>query len=215
MNIIFLGAPGSGKCTQSKLLVEKYDLIHLSTGDILRSRTLVDDELGRSIKNRIDNGMFVDDETMLKLLEEKFQDSNENRGYLLDGYPRNLTQAQGFDKVLNKLGRKIDKVINLEINDEVIFERITGRWVCKCGESYHSRYNPPAIEGVCDKCGKPLYQRADDNIDNMKVRLLKYYDVTRPLINYYYERGLLANIDALQSIKDVNLDIQKVLEVHE
>lgn len=212
MNIIILGAPGSGKGTQSKLLSDQFGFKHLSTGDMLRERCRINDELGSYIKDKIDNGHFVNDETILKLIEEEFNKTTKF-GYLFDGYPRNLTQAEGFDELLIKIGREIDLVINLEIDDKLILERITGRRVCKCGESYHLTNNPPAKQGICNKCGKQLYQRADDNKEGVRVRLITYYKQTHDLISYYNKRNILVNINALQAIEDVNQDIVKYLEV--
>lgn len=211
MNIIFLGAPGSGKGTQANILEKKYGIKHLSTGDMLRNRGKIDDELGKSIKNLIDNGFFVDDETMLKILEEKFLENSES-GYILDGYPRNLNQAKSLDELVKKLGRTIDLVVNLKIDDNVVLKRITDRWVCRCGKSYNYTYNPPATKDICDKCGGTLYKRKDDNENSIKVRLVQYYNMTEPLINYYKERNLLVDIDALQSIGAVNESIVNILE---
>jgi adenylate kinase len=214
MNIIFLGAPGSGKGTQASLVANEFDLKHLSTGEMLRKRALVNDKLGTNIKETIEKGLLVDDKTMLKILKEEFKSNKGNKGYLLDGYPRNIAQAKALDEIMLKLGRKIDVVINLKINKKVVLQRITGRRVCKCGESYHNIYKSPAKKGICDKCGEALYQRADDNKESVKVRLKEYKKLTKPLITYYKKKKLLTNIDALQSVEDVSKDIKKVLEVY-
>ncbi|HHU59613.1 TPA: adenylate kinase [bacterium] len=214
MIVVLLGAPGSGKGTQSKLLEASYNLKHLSTGDLLRSRSKVRDELGKYISDKIDNGYFVSDEVMLKIIEEELANKTNYNGYVFDGYPRNLAQAIKFDELIKKVGRKIDLIINLDINDAVIVERIAARRVCKCGASYHLQSNPPAIENVCDVCGSKLYQRKDDNEESVRIRIKKYYELTKPVVDYYQKQNLVTNIDALQSIDEVHQSIKRVLEVY-
>lgn len=212
MNIIILGSPGSGKGTQSKMLANQLGLKHLSTGDMLRNRCRVEDKLGLYIKSKINKGHFVNDETVLKLIEEELESKTKNNGYIFDGYPRNLAQADSLNKLFEKFGRTIDLVVNLEIEDIGILDRITKRRVCKCGESYHLINNPPAKADICNKCGEKLYQRADDNAKGVEVRLKTYYDLSYDLIAYYQAQNILVNINACQSIEEVNEEIKEYLE---
>ena len=212
-NIVFLGPPASGKGTQSKLLLQKkYDFIHIAAGDLLRDRALQEDEFGTMIKNIIDNGNLVEDWVMLQVLEEKMKTVSKNQNIIFDGYPRKISQAQKLDEVLTKLGRKVDLVINLNIKDDAILERIEGRLMSRCGESYHEVYKKPVKEDICDVCGQQLYKRKDDNKESFKQRIVNYYQITSPLIQLYKERSLIRDVDALQTIQKVGEDVESIIK---
>ena len=213
MNIIFLGAPSCGKGTQAKIVSKKYKVRHISTGDLLREKVENPrDPLGLEIKEVIDKGCFVDDEMIIKLIDELISKLDSDEGILFDGFPRTLDQARLLDQLFKKYGRKIDYVIDFEIDDRVVLERISGRRSChECGRSYHIKFNPPKQENTCDVCGSELIIRADDNVESAKVRLTNYYALTYPLIDYYKEQGKLISINALQDIEDVSKDIEDIL----
>ena len=213
-NIIFLAVQGAGKGTFAKKLQEKYGYAHISTGDILRERSAVGDELGNKIKNMIDNGQFVPDDIIFEAVEYKLTQPECEKGYILDGFPRNLEQAKGYDKILEKIGKDLGVVINLTIPNELLKQRIIGRRMCKdCGAIYNI-YNDdfkPQVEGVCDKCGGELYQRADDNEESMNTRVKTYFEVTEPIIDYYKEKGVLKTVDSSKEVDDVFKEIENIL----
>ena len=211
MNIIFLGPIASGKGTQSKIASSKYNLVAISIGELLRERRNIEDEIGLKIASLQQQGVLVDDDITLQVLEEKVKTCKENEGILFDGYPRTMKQANMLDELLKKYNRKIDKVINLEIDDKAIIDRIGGRLICKCGETYHTTHKKPVKENICDKCGGSLYQRDDDTEEGIKKRLEVYHTYVEPLIDLYKNRGLLANVNALQSIESISNDIEKIL----
>ena len=213
-NIIFLAVQGAGKGTFAKKLQEKYGYAHISTGDILRERSAVGDELGNKIKNMIDNGQFVPDDIIFEAVEYKLTQPECEKGYILDGFPRNLEQAKGYDKILEKVGKDLGVVINLTIPNELLKQRIIGRRMCKeCGAIYNI-YNDdfkPKVEGVCDKCGGELYQRADDNEESMNTRVKTYFEVTEPIIDYYKEKGVLKTVDSSKEVDEVFKEIENIL----
>ena len=213
-NIIFLAVQGAGKGTFAKKLKEKYNYAHISTGDILRERSAVDDELGRKIKNLIDNGIFVPNDIIYEVIEYRITQPDCENGYILDGFPRNLEQAQGYDKLLEKLNKDLGVVINITIDNELLKERIIGRRICRdCGAIYNA-YNPefqPKVEGVCDKCGGEVYQRADDNEESMNTRVKTYFEVTAPVIEYYNKKGVLKTVDSSQGTEETFKEIEKIL----
>lgn len=214
MNIIFLGAPSCGKGTQAKIISKDYKVKHISTGDLLREK-IVDpfDPIGLAIKSVIDKGLLVDDELIIELIDEKLSELTDDEGILFDGFPRTLDQARLLDQLFIKYGRKIDYVINFEIEDRVVLERISGRRSCpECGKSYHIKFNPPKQEDTCDVCDSKLIIRKDDNEESAKVRLTSYYALTYPLIDYYKEQGKLVSINALKNIDEVSQDIKDILE---
>jgi adenylate kinase len=214
-NIIFLAVQGAGKGTFAKMLKEKYGYAHISTGDILRERAAVGDELGNEIKNMIDNGIFVPNDIIYEAIEYKITQPDCENGYILDGFPRNLEQAEGYSKILEKLNKDLGVVINLTIPDELLKQRIIGRRMCKdCGAIYNI-YNPefmPKQEGICDKCGCELYQRADDNEESMNTRVKTYYEVTEPIIDYYKEKGVLKTVDSSRTPEETFKDIEDILK---
>jgi len=214
MNVIFLAVQGAGKGTFAKMLQDKYDYAHISTGDILRERAMVDDELGKKIKDMIDNGIFVPNDIIYEAIEYKITQPECEKGYILDGFPRNLEQAKGYDKLLKKLGKDLGVVINLTIPEELLKKRIIGRRICKnCGDIYNIYFEDfmPKVEGVCDKCGGELYQRNDDNEESMNTRIKTYYEVTEPIIDYYKEKGVLKTIDSSQGNDIVFKKIENIL----
>lgn len=214
-NIIFLAVQGAGKGTYAKLLKEKYGYAHISTGDILRERAAVADELGKEIKNKIDNGIFVSNDIIYEAIEYRITQEDCKNGYILDGFPRNLEQAQGYDKILKKLGKELGIVINLTISDEVLKERIIGRRICNgCGAIYniYIEESKSKQEGICDKCGNKLYQRADDNEESMNTRIKTYYEVTTPIIEFYKQKGVLKVVDSGQGIEKTFSEIEKILK---
>lgn len=215
-NLILLAVQGAGKGTLAKKLSEKYGYIHISTGDILRDRAKVDDELGRTIKNMIDNGIFVPDDIIFKAIEEKISSKECENGYILDGFPRNLEQALGYSELLKRLNREEDIVINMTIPEDLLVQRITGRRMCKdCGSIYNifSESLKPLKDGICNKCGGSLYQRDDDNIDVMKTRVDTYFKVTAPVIDYYKDKNVLyevPSIDLEETLKAVEAIISSL-----
>lgn len=216
MNILIMGGPGAGKGTMSAKIVEKFSLLHISTGDIFRSEIGKQTELGLSAKAYMDKGLLVPDEVTNPMVKSFLEKQDTSKGYLLDGYPRNLAQAKAFDELVKGSDLEIDKVITLEIPFEKLAARITGRRLCRgCGEIYHTSNKPSSKEGVCDKCGGELYQRKDDTIESLSVRLEEYSKNTEPVLDYYKEKGLLVTINADQKAEDVWGDTLKAIEVSE
>lgn len=198
-NLILLAAPGAGKGTLAKELKEKYNYVHISTGDLLRERVLRDDELGREIANMQKEGLLVTDEIVYKLLEDRLMEDDCKKGYILDGFPRNVKQAEKYDEIVKKINGDLGIVIVLDIAKEELASRITGRRLCKeCGAIYNMN-NPkltPKVEGTCDKCGGELYQRSDDNLESLETRYNTYVEKTQPLIDFYSAKGNLYTVDS-------------------
>ena len=213
MDLIFLGPPGAGKGTQAKMLVERYGIPQVSTGDILRAAVAEGTELGKKAKEYMEAGKLVPDEVVIGIIEERLKQSDCEKGFILDGFPRTVPQAEALDKVLEKMGRKIDHVLTLDVPEEELIRRLTGRRTCKkCGAMYHIIFNPPKVEGVCDKCGGELYQRPDDNEETVRSRLSVYEQQTRPLIDFYEKKGLVRKIDGRGEIKEIFEQIVRILE---
>ena len=213
MNIIFLGAPSCGKGTQAKIVVKKYKVNHLSMGELLREKAEnPTDPLGLHIKELIDKGCLVEDEIIMDLIHDKLNSFTSDEGILFDGFPRTLEQARLLDQLFTIHGRTIDYVINFEIDDRVVLDRIQGRRTCPdCGMSYHNEFHPPKKVDTCDVCGSSLMIRKDDNLESAKTRLTNYYALTYPLIDYYKEQGKLVSIDAHKDIQEVSKDIEDIL----
>lgn len=213
MNIMIMGGPGAGKGTMSAKIVEYFQVHHISTGNIFRSEIGKQTELGIKAKSYTDQGLLVPDEVtnpMVKSFLEKLELGN---GYLLDGYPRTTAQAVAFDALTNETNLSVDKVIVLQLDFEILKERITGRRICKnCEEIYHIHNHPSKVDGVCDKCGGELYQRKDDTIESLSVRLDEYQKSTEPVLAYFEAKGKLVRIDADQAIDKVWSDVLKALE---
>ena len=212
MRIILLGPPGAGKGTQAAGIVEKYNIPHISTGDIFRKNIKEGTELGKKAKGYIDQGLLVPDELTVGLVTDRIAQSDCEKGFMLDGFPRNVAQAQHLDEYLKEVGISLDKVVNIEVDKDILVGRAVGRRICKsCGATYHVEFNPPKVDGVCDVCGGELYQRADDNEETVSKRIQVYLDETKPLVNYYSEEGIIANINGQQSIDEVFGDIVAAL----
>lgn len=206
MRLIILGAPGSGKGSQCKWITRDYNVPHISTGDILRKNIAEGTPLGQKAKGYIDQGALVPDELVVDILKSRLQEDDcKEKGFLLDGFPRTISQAEALEEFLNDAGVAIDKVINLHVPDEEIMARAINRRTCEnpeCKEIYNLRDNPPKVEGICDKCGSNLFQRADDNEETVKNRLVVYHNQTEPLIEFYTEKNLLATIIGQEDIND-------------
>ncbi|EHQ89768.1 adenylate kinase [Desulfosporosinus youngiae] len=212
MKIILMGGPGAGKGTQANPLVERFHFPHISTGDMFRAAIKEGTALGLKAKSYMDAGGLVPDEVTIGIVEERLAQPDCVDGFLLDGFPRTLAQGSALADILDRLGMKLDGVINIEVDEEVLIPRLTGRRVCrKCGSSFHMIFNPPKQEGVCDQCGGELYQRSDDTVETAKNRLNVYNSQTEPLIAFYQEKGLLKRINGDQPIDQVFQDILKAL----
>lgn len=212
MRLILLGPPGAGKGTQAEFIVENFEVPHISTGDIFRKNIKEGTELGIRAKSFIDKGALVPDSLVVEIVEARLKEADCINGFLLDGFPRTVFQAEELDKVLEKMGEDLTAVLNIKVNPELLVARAVGRRICKsCGATYHVTNNPSAVEGVCDKCGGELYQRSDDIEETVANRINVYMNETSPLIHYYEERGKLVNIDGEQDIKIVSSDIVNAL----
>jgi adenylate kinase len=213
MNIILLGPPGAGKGTQARHLVETRNMIQLSTGDMLREARTSGTEMGRVVADVMDRGELVTDEIVIGLIREKLE-GDKAGGFIFDGFPRTLPQADALADLLSSTGETLDAVIEMQVDDAALVARITGRFTCgDCGEVYHDVTHRPAVDGVCDKCGGTnMKRRADDNEDSLRQRLMEYYKKTSPLIGYYYAKGQLRSVDGLAEIGDVQKAIAAVLD---
>lgn len=204
MKIIMLGAPGAGKGTQAKMIAEKYSIPHISTGDIFRYNIKNGTELGKEAKKYMDQGLLVPDELTVKILLDRVAQDDCKNGYVLDGFPRTIPQAEVLEEALTKLGDRIDYAINVEVPDENIVKRMGGRRACvNCGATYHIEHVPPKKKGICDNCGSELILRDDDKPETVKNRLSVYHKQTQPLIDFYNGKGVLRTVDGTVDMKDV------------
>lgn len=212
MRIIMLGAPGAGKGTQAKQVAAKYQIPHISTGDIFRANIKGGTELGKKAKAYMDQGALVPDELVVDLVADRIKQDDCREGYVFDGFPRTIPQAEALDKALEEMGSKIDYAIDIDVPDENIVNRMSGRRAClACGATYHVQFNAPKAEGICDVCGKELVLRDDDKPETVKTRLDVYHTQTQPLIDYYKEKGVLRSVDGTQDVADVFKSIIDVL----
>lgn len=212
MNLVLMGLPGAGKGTQAEKIVEKYNIPHISTGDMFRAAIKDGTELGLQAKSFMDKGELVPDEVTIGIVRERLGKNDCEKGFLLDGFPRTVAQADALENILSDLNRPIDYVINVDVDKDILMERLTGRRICKgCGATYHLVFNPPTKEGVCDRCGGELYQRADDNAETVQNRLDVNLKQTKPLLSFYEDKGTLRNINGQQDINVVFQDVEKLL----
>lgn len=212
MKIIMLGAPGAGKGTQAKMIAEKYGLPHISTGDIFRANIKNGTELGKEAKEYMDKGLLVPDELTVRLLLDRVAQDDCKNGYVLDGFPRTIPQAEVLDEKLSELGEKVDYAINVDVPDENIVNRMSGRRAClNCGATYHIVSIPPKKEGICDVCGSELVLRDDDKPETVQNRLKVYHEQTQPLIDFYEKKGVLRSVDGTLPMEEVFTAITKIL----
>ena len=213
MNVILLGPPGAGKGTQARFLTEKFGMVQLSTGDMLRAAVAAGTEVGKKAKEIMDRGDLVTDEVVVGIISDRLDEPDMTDGAIFDGFPRTLAQADALGELLQSKGLKLDAIIEMRSDDEALVERVTGRFTCgSCGEGYHHSFKLPVKEGVCDKCGgNDMQRRADDNEDAFRTRLLNYYKDTSPLIGYYYAKGSLRSVDGTAEIDEVTKQINAVI----
>lgn len=209
MNIVLLGAPGAGKGTQAEIICDRLHIPQISTGNILRQAIKDGTEMGLKAKSYMDAGDLVPDEVIFGILHDRLGQDDCKNGFILDGVPRTIPQAE----VIEKMGIKIDVALDIEVRDEVIVERVSGRRVCSCGASYHIKYKPSRVEGICDKCGKPLTIRKDDEPATVLDRLANYHKITEPLKDFYRDKGVLVEVDGEKSVEETTAAVLKVLGV--
>jgi adenylate kinase len=214
MNLVLLGPPGAGKGTQAKLLEDSRSLVKLSTGDMLRAAVAAGTELGRKAGDIMERGQLVPDDLVIGLIAERIDAEKDGSGFILDGFPRTIAQAEALDRLFAKRGKKLDKVIVMEVDDDALVERIAGRFACaNCGEGYHDLYKLPKVEGVCDRCGGTQFvRRKDDNEEVVRARLKAYHAQTEPLIDYYTRQGKVRAVDGMADIGTVTKEIGRALD---
>lgn len=213
MNLLIMGAPGTGKGTMSNIITKEFEVVHVSTGDMLRASIANGSPVGLEAQNYMNSGKLVPDSIIHDIIVERLGQKDMDAGFLMDGYPRTLEQAKDLSLILDEVGKKIDLVINLYVDDEVLKERITGRRLCKkCGAIYHTKNSPAKVEGICDVCGSELYTRKDDTLESLVTRLNEYYGNTKPVLDYYKEQNLVVEINADQAVEAVFAEVAKAIE---
>lgn len=212
MRLVLLGPPGAGKGTQASNIVKEYNIPHISTGDIFRANIKEGTQLGIQAKEYMDKGLLVPDELVVSIVKDRLTKDDCKNGFLLDGFPRTVNQAEALDSALTAMGIKLDKVVNIEADSNILIQRAIGRRICKeCGATYHITFNPPKVEGVCDHDKAPLFQRDDDVEETVATRISVYQNQTQPLIDYYTQRGLILNIDGIRPIDAIFKEIVEAL----
>ena len=213
MNIILMGLPGAGKGTQASEIVKKFPIPHISTGDMFRKAIKDETDLGKEAKSYMDRGELVPDEVTVGIVKERISEDDAKKGFLLDGFPRTIDQAESLSQIMSELDREIDAVINIEVPEEELMNRLTGRRICeKCGTTYHLVFNPPKDDGICDIDGGKLYQREDDNPETVSNRLSVNVKQSKPILEYYNNKGVLKNIDGSKDIDEVTNDVIDILD---
>jgi adenylate kinase len=215
MRLVFIGPPGAGKGTQAKLLRDHYHIAHISTGDMLRERMFAATPTGLRVKPFVDRGDLVPDSLMVEMVAERLNDPDASAGFLLDGYPRTLAQAQALDATLNALGAKLDAALLLDVDDDELVRRLGGRWTCgnpDCGAVYNLPAQPPTVAGRCDRCNSALLQRLDDRPETIRTRLREYHAKTAPVIEYYRQNSLLRSVSGIGDVEDIQRRIRGELE---
>lgn len=213
MNIILMGLPGAGKGTQASEIVKKFPIPHISTGDMFRKAIKDETDLGKEAKSYMDRGELVPDEVTVGIVKERVSEDDAKKGFLLDGFPRTIDQAESLSQIMSELDREIDAVINIEVPEEELMNRLTGRRICeKCGTTYHLVFNPPKVDGICDIDGGKLYQREDDNPETVSNRLSVNVKQSKPILEYYNNKGVLKNIDGSKDIDEVTNDVIDILD---
>ena len=213
MNIILMGLPGAGKGTQASEIVKKFPIPHISTGDMFRKAIKDETDLGKEAKSYMDRGELVPDEVTVGIVKERISEDDAKKGFLLDGFPRTIEQAEALNSIMSELDREIYAVINIEVPEEELMNRLTGRRICeKCGTTYHLVFNPPKVDGICDIDGGKLYQREDDNPETVSNRLSVNVKQSKPILEYYNEKGVLKNIDGSKDIEEVTNDVIDILD---
>ena len=213
MNIILMGLPGAGKGTQASEIVKKFPIPHISTGDMFRKAIKDETDLGKEAKSYMDRGELVPDEVTVGIVKERISEDDAKKGFLLDGFPRTIDQVESLSQIMSELDREIDAVINIEVPEEELMNRLTGRRICeKCGTTYHLVFNPPKVDGICDIDGGKLYQREDDNPETVSNRLSVNVKQSKPILEYYNNKGVLKNIDGSKDIDQVTNDVIDILD---
>ncbi|WP_049375048.1 adenylate kinase [Staphylococcus epidermidis] len=213
MNIILMGLPGAGKGTQASEIVKKFPIPHISTGDMFRKAIKDETDLGKEAKSYMDRGELVPDEVTVGIVKERISEDDAKKGFLLDGFPRTIDQAESLSQIMSELDREIDAVINIEVPEEELMNRLTGRRICeKCGTTYHLVFNTPKVDGICDIDGGKLYQREDDNPETVSNRLSVNVKQSKPILEYYNNKGVLKNIDGSKDIDEVTNDVIDILD---
>lgn len=214
MYLVLIGPPGSGKGTQAKRLAERLGYFHLSTGDILREAVKEGTPLGLEAKKYMEEGKLVPDEVVIGIVKERLSSPDCEKGVVFDGFPRTLSQAEALDRIFNELGKRLDLVVEIEVSEEEVLKRLTGRRTCRnCGAMYHVLFDPPKVEGICDKCGGPLYQREDDKEEVIRERLRVYRKDTEPLVTYYENKGVLVKVKGEGPIEEVQQRLSEAIGV--